>query len=359
MSSHRADKYRARRPNLSAAKASIPSAIQPGRRKTVRTRKRSTSSSASSLIGGAVLVAAAIGAATTNHAISSPASQAIPTASRHEGTYVARLSDAANQGSNVAQISRSAARPDLSKNNGLLTAAQQQAAARKTSLASAGDDAESYAEELERAERQAQRKAQRQADNKAERQAQRKAERQATRQAAADDGSTTAAPDDDTAPTTTPDDDTAPTTTTPTAPDPTTSSGGWVLPTSGYSISTWFGEAGSYWSSGYHTGVDFAAAYGTPVVAATSAVVVQTGWDGAYGNQIRIQIENGDQIWYNHLSSIEVTVGQAVSPGTPIGRVGETGNAYGAHLHLEYRLASDLGTGVDPVPYFSAHGIGF
>ena len=131
----------------------------------------------------------------------------------------------------------------------------------------------------------------------------------------------------------------------------------WVLPTSGFHISVWFGEAGGYWSSGYHTGIDFATAYGTPVVAVGNATVVQTGWDGPYGNQIRLQFDNGDQVWYNHLSAIEVTVGQAVLKGQPLGRIGDTGNAYGYHLHFEYRLASDLHNGVDPVPYFIAHGI--
>jgi murein DD-endopeptidase MepM/ murein hydrolase activator NlpD len=135
------------------------------------------------------------------------------------------------------------------------------------------------------------------------------------------------------------------------------SSDEWVYPTTGYTISTWFGEAGPYWSTGYHTGIDFATAYGTPVVAVSNLTVVQTGWDGPYGNQIRLQLENGDEVWYNHLSSIEVTVGETVLKGQEIGRVGETGNAYGYHLHFEYRLAADLKTPVDPKPYFEAHGL--
>ncbi len=135
------------------------------------------------------------------------------------------------------------------------------------------------------------------------------------------------------------------------------SSDQWVLPTSGFHISVWFGEAGGYWSSGYHTGIDFATAYGTPAVAVGNATVVQTGWDGPYGNQVRLQFDNGDQVWYNHLSAIEVTVGQSVLKGQEIGRVGDTGNAYGYHLHFEYRLASDLDNGVDPLPYFLEHGI--
>ncbi len=131
----------------------------------------------------------------------------------------------------------------------------------------------------------------------------------------------------------------------------------WVLPTSGFRISTWFGEAGPYWSSGYHTGIDFATAYGTPAVAVANGVVVQTGWDGAYGNQVRVQLENGDEVWYNHLSSIDVYSGQEVFKGQPVGRVGDTGNSYGAHLHFEVRLASNLGDGVDPRPFFLEHNV--
>jgi murein DD-endopeptidase MepM/ murein hydrolase activator NlpD len=131
----------------------------------------------------------------------------------------------------------------------------------------------------------------------------------------------------------------------------------WVLPTSGFHISVWFGEAGPYWATGYHTGIDFATACGTPDIAVADATVAQTGWDGPYGNQIRLQFKNGDQIWYNHLSAIEVSTGQSVRKGEQIGRVGETGNAYGCHTHIEYRLASDLHTAVDPLPFFESHGI--
>lgn len=131
----------------------------------------------------------------------------------------------------------------------------------------------------------------------------------------------------------------------------------WVLPVQGARISVRFGEAGGYWSSGYHTGIDFAVGYGTPVVAVQNAEVVQTGWDGPYGNQVRLRLENGDEVWYNHLSSIDVAPGQAVTKGQQLGRVGDTGNAYGYHLHFEYRLAANLHDGVDPAPFFAAHGI--
>lgn len=134
----------------------------------------------------------------------------------------------------------------------------------------------------------------------------------------------------------------------------------WDQPTTGYHISTWFGEAGGYWASGYHTGIDFATGCGTPVTAVTSGTISEAGYDiggWAYGNQIRLRLSNGDEVWYNHLSEIEVSSGETVVKGQELGLVGETGNAYGCHLHFEYRLASDLHTAVDPEPYLDDHGI--
>jgi murein DD-endopeptidase MepM/ murein hydrolase activator NlpD len=131
----------------------------------------------------------------------------------------------------------------------------------------------------------------------------------------------------------------------------------WDLPTSGFHISTWFGEPGWYWSSGYHTGIVFATGCGTPVVAVTGGTVSQAGWDGPYGYQVRERLPNGDEVWYNHMTVIKTSVGATLDKGGSVGLVGETGNAFGCHLHFEYRLASDLDHGVDPAPFFLAHGI--
>jgi murein DD-endopeptidase MepM/ murein hydrolase activator NlpD len=131
----------------------------------------------------------------------------------------------------------------------------------------------------------------------------------------------------------------------------------WVYPTTNFHLTELFGAKGPMWASGYHTGIDLATAYGTPVVAVGNGTVVQTGWDGRYGNQVRLQLPNGDQVWYNHLSSIVVTPRQPVLKGETLGRVGDTGNADGYHLHLEYRLAGDLTHAVDPLPFFVAHGL--
>ena len=125
-----------------------------------------------------------------------------------------------------------------------------------------------------------------------------------------------------------------------------------MTPTVGFHISEWFGDPGWYWASGYHTGIDFATACGTPAFAVSGGVVTRAGWDGSYGYQVRLRLRNDDQVWYNHLSLIQVSTGQAVSKAQQVGEVGATGNAYGCHLHFEYHVAGHLRAAVDPAPYF-------
>ena len=102
-----------------------------------------------------------------------------------------------------------------------------------------------------------------------------------------------------------------------------------------YNLTARYGSGGGYWSSGSHTGLDFAAPSGTPVMAAASGTVVSTGYEGAYGNRVVINHGNGYQTTYNHLSSVSVSPGAKVSTGDQIGRVGTTGNTTGSHLHFE------------------------
>ena len=294
MSSHRADKHRA--PDDAEQPATKP--VVSGRRRAPRAPRRVGKVASPSLIGGLALVVATIGAATAGQAVS--AGHDVSRASAQQGgAYVATLSGASLEGRNATRVSRAGIRPLLTNDAAATTAAQR----RTSRLNDAAGVAEDYAQEL--------------ADQR--REILREAARAARVNALADDE--------------------------------------WVMPTSGYDISTWFGESGASWSSGYHTGIDFATAYGTPGVAVANATVVQTGWDGAYGNQVRLQLENGDEVWYNHLSSIDVVSGQSVVKGQQVGRIGDTGNSYGAHLHFEYRLASNLSDGVDPRPYLLEHGL--
>ena len=102
-----------------------------------------------------------------------------------------------------------------------------------------------------------------------------------------------------------------------------------------YNLTARYGAGGGYWSSGIHTGLDFAAPSGTPVMAAASGTVVSTGYEGAYGNRVVIDHGKGVMTTYNHLSSVSVSPGTKVSTGDQIGRVGTTGNTTGSHLHFE------------------------
>lgn len=108
-----------------------------------------------------------------------------------------------------------------------------------------------------------------------------------------------------------------------------------AVPTSGYKISARFGQAGPMWSSGRHTGLDFAAPVGRGIRAADNGRVVEAGPAGAYGNFIEIAHGNGTRTRYAHLSSIDVKVGQKVTRGERIGALGNTGNSSGPHLHFE------------------------
>ncbi|MEU5657683.1 M23 family metallopeptidase [Streptomyces sp. NPDC047737] len=129
----------------------------------------------------------------------------------------------------------------------------------------------------------------------------------------------------------------------------------YAVPTSSYYISSSFGQAGSMWSSGYHTGLDFAAPTGTPVKAVHSGTVKSAGYSGSYGYRTVLELEDGTEVWYCHQSSMDVTAGQKVTTGQTIGRVGATGNVTGAHLHLEIHTAD--GTGIDPMAWLRGKGL--
>ncbi|MGW4976347.1 M23 family metallopeptidase [Streptomyces mirabilis] len=127
------------------------------------------------------------------------------------------------------------------------------------------------------------------------------------------------------------------------------------LPTSSYTLTSRFGDAGSMWSSGYHTGLDFAAPTGTLIKAVHSGTITEAGWAGSYGYRTILTLDDGTELWFCHQSSISVSVGQKVATGDVIGRVGATGNVTGPHLHLEVHPGG--GSAIDPMAWLQSKGI--
>ena len=99
-------------------------------------------------------------------------------------------------------------------------------------------------------------------------------------------------------------------------------------------------------ASRFHSGIDIAEDYYTPVVASAPGVVTHAGWIDGYGNAVIIEHEGGWSTLYGHFEETHVTAGQTVSAGHLIGGQGSTGNSTGAHCHFEIRDPS--GTPVDP-----------
>lgn len=91
----------------------------------------------------------------------------------------------------------------------------------------------------------------------------------------------------------------------------------------------------------FHPGVDIAAPYGTPVVAAAGGRVTYAGWDGAYGRTVTI--DHGDYVTrYGHNSRIVVEPGQVIRKGQVIAYVGSSGRSTGPHVHYEVYLKGRL-----------------
>lgn len=90
-----------------------------------------------------------------------------------------------------------------------------------------------------------------------------------------------------------------------------------------------------YGTNKFHAGEDIPAQMSAEILAAASGTVTIAGWVSGYGNYTKIDHGNGIETAYGHQSSILVTVGQKVTKGQLIGKVGSTGNSTGPHLHFE------------------------
>lgn len=87
-----------------------------------------------------------------------------------------------------------------------------------------------------------------------------------------------------------------------------------------------------------HPGLDFAAAYGTPIAVTSAGKVVFAGRKAAYGNAVDVEHGFGIVTRYAHLSKIIAKEGDRVKKGQIIGLEGSTGRSTGAHLHYEVRI---------------------
>ncbi|MES2623457.1 MAG: M23 family metallopeptidase [Patescibacteria group bacterium] len=94
-----------------------------------------------------------------------------------------------------------------------------------------------------------------------------------------------------------------------------------------------------------HNGIDIAASFGTPILAARDGIVSLVrggdGWNGGYGNYVVITHDGGVQTLYAHMSGIDVLQGQKVTRGQQVGKMGNTGQSTGVHLHFEVRGAKN------------------
>ena len=90
-------------------------------------------------------------------------------------------------------------------------------------------------------------------------------------------------------------------------------------------------------SQRFHTGIDVAAQEGSPVLAASSGIVLRAGRRGGYGNAVEIDNGSGISTLYGHALALKVKEGDSVKAGDPVALVGHTGRATGSHLHFEVR----------------------
>lgn len=99
-----------------------------------------------------------------------------------------------------------------------------------------------------------------------------------------------------------------------------------------------------------HVGIDIGAPRNANVMAADSGTIIEARYAGNYGNCIRIDHGGGSMVTlYAHLSQLLVRVGDMVTKGQVIGKVGSTGRSTGNHLHFEVRIN---GTTVNPIKFY-------
>lgn len=99
-----------------------------------------------------------------------------------------------------------------------------------------------------------------------------------------------------------------------------------------------------------HSGVDLRGHIGQPVKVTANGTVVYAGYEGDYGNVVKVRHANGYETRYAHLVKATVKSGQKLEAGNLVGLLGSTGRSTGPHLH--YEILKN-GTKIDPEKYFS------
>lgn len=103
-----------------------------------------------------------------------------------------------------------------------------------------------------------------------------------------------------------------------------------------------------YKTKKFHTGIDIGAGYGLDIVAGGDGVVTMATTNGGYGKCVIINHGSGITTLYGHCSTLLVSVGDKVTKGQTIAKVGSTGVSTGPHLHFEVRVN---GSTTDPLQY--------
>lgn len=142
----------------------------------------------------------------------------------------------------------------------------------------------------------------------------------------------------------------------------TAGSGGWVRPSGGVQTSGYgyrYSQCGNgYCASSFHAGVDLAAGCGSYIYAAHSGTVTYSGYNGGYGNYVRISNNDGSGVGtgYGHIQygGLLVSYGQWVEAGQVIALEGNTGNSFGCHVH--YEVYVNGGT-TNPISFMADRGV--
>jgi len=106
-----------------------------------------------------------------------------------------------------------------------------------------------------------------------------------------------------------------------------------------------------------HAGIDIANVIGTPILAASDGVVIESGPSAGYGMLVKIRHSDGTVTLYGHINRSQVSVGERVMAGDQIAEMGNRGYSTGPHLHFE--VLQNGTSRIDPASWLAKRGINF